>query len=253
MTNAARAARWPRRACPKGLDWHAHDRPRLTGWLGCSRGDPALQRVTLILTRLPPGHSADKDDDLSLCFPSEKEIAAARHRAIPRSVKINRVSMGDSWWPGTELNRRHHDFQSCALPTELPGRVGVQGIIALTARVTPSRCTDCRVRQQFQALLYSLVLTLGAQLRLIRRIPSITRSFERVRSLKRIDTDMLAHAESLSLPHRPVRRLFGPVFVWTFLTTVLATLRQQALRPSMPRMSADWLMSHEKEFYRLDY
>src|SRR5690606_5688293 len=24
-------------------------------------------------------------------------------------------------WPGTESNRRHHDFQSCALPTELPG------------------------------------------------------------------------------------------------------------------------------------
>jgi hypothetical protein len=26
------------------------------------------------------------------------------------------------WWPGTELNRRHKDFQSSALPTELPGR-----------------------------------------------------------------------------------------------------------------------------------
>jgi hypothetical protein len=25
-------------------------------------------------------------------------------------------------WPGAESNRRHHDFQSCALPTELPGR-----------------------------------------------------------------------------------------------------------------------------------
>ena len=25
-------------------------------------------------------------------------------------------------WPGTESNCRHHDFQSCALPTELPGR-----------------------------------------------------------------------------------------------------------------------------------
>ena len=24
-------------------------------------------------------------------------------------------------WPGAESNRRHHDFQSCALPTELPG------------------------------------------------------------------------------------------------------------------------------------
>ena len=26
------------------------------------------------------------------------------------------------WWPGTESNRRHGDFQSPALPTELPGR-----------------------------------------------------------------------------------------------------------------------------------
>jgi len=25
-------------------------------------------------------------------------------------------------WPGAESNRRHHDFQSCALPTELPGQ-----------------------------------------------------------------------------------------------------------------------------------
>ena len=27
----------------------------------------------------------------------------------------------DSEWPGAELNRRHHGFQPCALPTELPG------------------------------------------------------------------------------------------------------------------------------------
>jgi hypothetical protein len=26
------------------------------------------------------------------------------------------------WWPGTESNCRHYDFQSYALPTELPGR-----------------------------------------------------------------------------------------------------------------------------------
>src|SRR5512138_727145 len=26
------------------------------------------------------------------------------------------------WCPGAESNHRHHDFQSCALPTELPGR-----------------------------------------------------------------------------------------------------------------------------------
>src|SRR5258707_2090052 len=28
------------------------------------------------------------------------------------------------WCPGTELNRRHEDFQSSALPTELPGPEG---------------------------------------------------------------------------------------------------------------------------------
>ena len=27
------------------------------------------------------------------------------------------------WWPGRELNPRHADFQSAALPTELPGLI----------------------------------------------------------------------------------------------------------------------------------
>ena len=38
-----------------------------------------------------------------------------------RIVKNRRV--GEKWCPGTESNRRHADFQSAALPTELPGHI----------------------------------------------------------------------------------------------------------------------------------
>ncbi len=33
-----------------------------------------------------------------------------------------RFTTTHQWWPGTESNRRHGDFQSPALPTELPGQ-----------------------------------------------------------------------------------------------------------------------------------
>src|SRR5436305_4768366 len=36
------------------------------------------------------------------------------------------------WCPGAELNHRHTDFQSVALPTELPGHGG--GLIEMGAR-----------------------------------------------------------------------------------------------------------------------
>ncbi len=40
--------------------------------------------------------------------------------ALGRRVSIR--TLGEGWWPGAELNCRHYDFQSYALPTELPGR-----------------------------------------------------------------------------------------------------------------------------------
>ncbi len=47
----------------------------------------------------------------------------SRKQHAPRSKKPGRawVRRVDLWWPGTESNRRHGDFQSPALPTELPG------------------------------------------------------------------------------------------------------------------------------------
>src|SRR5215471_19579272 len=37
-------------------------------------------------------------------------------------IKFVCGSAKTKWCPGAESNHRHHDFQSCALPTELPGR-----------------------------------------------------------------------------------------------------------------------------------
>src|SRR5438270_4596315 len=39
-------------------------------------------------------------------------------RPLTRAVAIPKYAK--QWWAGTGLNRRHQDFQSCALPTELP-------------------------------------------------------------------------------------------------------------------------------------
>src|SRR6478735_7959070 len=45
---------------------------------------------------------------------------------LARSIKANRPTQhslrrGCGWWPETDLNRRHVNFQSTALPTELSG------------------------------------------------------------------------------------------------------------------------------------
>src|SRR5690625_5190006 len=47
-----------------------------------------------------------------------------RWRKDPAAVSLLQgLAARNLWWPGADLHRRHHDFQSCALPTELPGRV----------------------------------------------------------------------------------------------------------------------------------
>ena len=87
----------------------------------------------------------------------------------------------------------------------------------------------------------------------MRRKRSITCGFDRARSLKRTMPVMSARVDSLSVPHHPVRWIVSSILGWAFLTALVAALRRRALKPTMARMSDQWLLSHGKEFHRSDY
>ncbi len=46
-------------------------------------------------------------------------IWCVNHFATTANINIYRISLNSIWWLRTESNRRHMDFQSIALPTEL--------------------------------------------------------------------------------------------------------------------------------------
>jgi hypothetical protein len=52
-------------------------------------------------------------------YPHREVSIALGHMSGERSGRL--LDTGQMW-PGTESNRRHEDFQSSALPTELPGQ-----------------------------------------------------------------------------------------------------------------------------------
>ncbi len=51
---------------------------------------------------------------------TDLQSAAFGHFANPPYSCYARSGNRQTWWLGTESNRRHEDFQSSALPTELP-------------------------------------------------------------------------------------------------------------------------------------
>src|SRR5690606_8924377 len=82
---------WLRTRCPRPLDDGGIHQPNLSKH---ARQDSNLQPPVLETGALPI------------------ELRASGSRVRPVTAS----------WPGAESNCRHHDFQSCALPTELPGR-----------------------------------------------------------------------------------------------------------------------------------
>ena len=63
--------------------------------------------------------------------PYENMVTLLKRQALQEWIRLDRAGTCSTparflveptgWWPGTESNRRHGDFQSPALPTELPG------------------------------------------------------------------------------------------------------------------------------------
>src|SRR3954469_12992893 len=77
-------------------------------------------------------------------------VAAQRKRPGNLSVSGPFLQL---WWPGTESNHRHADFQSAALPTELPGHEErkyikgdyvAQALLAIfLMKRSPAPCSAC--------------------------------------------------------------------------------------------------------------
>src|SRR3954462_9164645 len=62
-----------------------------------------------------------------------------RSRGAPMIDTGRCIARNRTGWREPDLNRRHHGFQPCALPTELPRRVAA-GSIALHKKRRPDRC-----------------------------------------------------------------------------------------------------------------
>ncbi len=59
---------------------------------------------------------------LSECLLADQSFPAGASPAVSMRLDAKRPSDEFKQWTGPGLNRRHQNFQSCALPTELPVR-----------------------------------------------------------------------------------------------------------------------------------
>jgi len=64
---------------------------------------------------------------------------------------------------------------------------------------------------------------------------------------------MPARVETFPLPHGSGRRNFNPVLGWALVLALLAIIRRLTRQPSLPRMSDQWLLSHQADFHRDQY
>src|SRR5215475_2348654 len=87
-----------------------------------------------------PKNRTTGECQLTLADPAAARRLFAAFQELWRNIKFVRGSANAKWCPGAESNHRHHDFQSCALPTELPGRrAGPDGLLSKARGVIEAR------------------------------------------------------------------------------------------------------------------
>jgi hypothetical protein len=61
---------------------------------------------------------------------------------------------------------------------------------------------------------------------------------------------MPARAERLQFQSSTEHGVVKPLVGWAALATIVEWIRHVTREPSLPRMSEEWLLSHQSEFYR---
>lgn len=64
---------------------------------------------------------------------------------------------------------------------------------------------------------------------------------------------MSARAEQLQFQQHASGTILKPLLGWAALATVLALIRRYTREPKLPRMSEQWMLSHQTEFHRDQY
>jgi hypothetical protein len=64
---------------------------------------------------------------------------------------------------------------------------------------------------------------------------------------------MPARVERFPLQHGTSSSVLKPLLGWAALAAVLALIRRITREPSLPRMSEQWLLSHQPQFNRDPY
>ncbi len=93
--------------------------------------------------RLFPGLETRRAKTMIELVVTDDHEQSERGKSIPQVSGCQQTIPNCAQWLGTESNRRHADFQSAALPTELPSRTGLdirkEQLKRLVARYQPVR------------------------------------------------------------------------------------------------------------------